>query len=290
MLFKISCFWVLVFYASTGYSSSITYEFSGGRLGDNLLIYINALYLSHKYQIPLIYEEFQYSNFLNLHKINQNEKNKNFKNFRITNENFSSFENLVRTSNDLNFILPFGVDAKIDLNDAYFLNLLKEHIKPIVSLKMIIPPKDTINIAVHVRDGGNFDKPGWHLIHPMKCPDISFYIDAIKEILNSFKEQNIYCYIFTDAINPKAIKDKICSALRAYERLQIESRDGCTNYINVLEDFFSMSNFNILIRPFSAFSIAASYLHKFEIICEPKSYIIVDNKVLIPEINLINQQ
>ncbi|HEV7737800.1 MAG TPA: hypothetical protein VGO47_10580, partial [Chlamydiales bacterium] len=42
-------------------TQAITYEFSGGRFGDNLLAYFHAKWVSYKYNIPFFYKEFPYS-------------------------------------------------------------------------------------------------------------------------------------------------------------------------------------------------------------------------------------
>src|SRR5579862_7273227 len=50
-------------------SDAVTYEFTGGRLGDNLLSYLHAKWISHTRQIPLLYKPFPYSSELCLHDI-----------------------------------------------------------------------------------------------------------------------------------------------------------------------------------------------------------------------------
>ena len=48
--------------------SAVTYTLSGGRLGDNLLSYCHAKWISFYYDIPLLYYPFAYSDQLMLHE------------------------------------------------------------------------------------------------------------------------------------------------------------------------------------------------------------------------------
>jgi hypothetical protein len=63
----LSCFTCL--YGSSKndrYPNYITYELSGGRLGDNIIAYLHAKWLSHVHGIALLYKPFQYSSDLSL--------------------------------------------------------------------------------------------------------------------------------------------------------------------------------------------------------------------------------
>ena len=47
-------------------SSFVTYSLDAGRFGDQLINYMKALWVSCKYDIPLIYHPFSYSDLLEL--------------------------------------------------------------------------------------------------------------------------------------------------------------------------------------------------------------------------------
>ena len=49
--------------------SAVTYTFSGGRFGDNLLSYSRAKYVASLYGIPLLYIPFPYSDYLMMHNL-----------------------------------------------------------------------------------------------------------------------------------------------------------------------------------------------------------------------------
>ena len=57
--------YIFTFFGATKiFTSTITYELSGGRLGDNLVAYIHAKWISYKHDIPLEYKPFEHSNEL----------------------------------------------------------------------------------------------------------------------------------------------------------------------------------------------------------------------------------
>ncbi len=55
----------------TVYPAAVTYDFSGGRLGDNLISFSHVLWASYKYEVPLLYRSFKYSDQLQLHKLHE---------------------------------------------------------------------------------------------------------------------------------------------------------------------------------------------------------------------------
>ena len=66
-MFKMALFCFLTFCAfsqSHEPPKAVTYTFSGGRFGDNLLSYLHAKWIAYQYQIPLLYRPFNYSQYL----------------------------------------------------------------------------------------------------------------------------------------------------------------------------------------------------------------------------------
>ena len=55
----------------TVYPAAVTYDFSGGRLGDNLISFSHVLWASYKYEVPLLYRSFKYSDMLRLHELHK---------------------------------------------------------------------------------------------------------------------------------------------------------------------------------------------------------------------------
>jgi hypothetical protein len=151
-------------------------------------------------------------------------------------------------------------------------------------IRLITPPKHTINIAVHIRDGGRADHPSMKRIAPVKFPPLTFYTEALSKIAPLFPNQRIYCQIFTDAINPKPLITALKQALPPNAIVRFTPPFNKHSSTNVLRDFFSFFNFDILIRPDSNFSLVPSRLHDFAIVYSPKSAITNQDIVTIDQI------
>ena len=74
-------------------------------------------------------------------------------------------------------------------------------------------------------------------------------MNALKEILNIFTDKSLYFYIFTDDPNPLDLRNKFYEELiQINKKIVIECRlSENTHNKNVLEDFFSMIQFDCLI-------------------------------------------
>lgn len=99
----------------------------------------------------------------------------------------------------------------------------------------------------------------------------------------------LYVYLFTDDQNPKELKKRIEEYV-GLGNITFDSReDSGEEIVDVLADFFSIQNFNYLIRSLgSHFAIAADYLSDHDLVitskqrhwekdCLGKFYLIVDS-------------
>lgn len=273
---------------------AVTYTFSGGRFGDNLLAYLHAKWISYKYKIPLLYKEFDYSDQLKLHdyELDYNiYKGRYVRKIDILQEKIN-----LKKSKPTLFISPYFPENIFEMTrlredksrpydyfdtgwrDPGFRKLVEKAVKPKYELNLLYPSRDRINIAVHARHGGGYDSPLNYQYEPNKVPPNSFYVDGLIKMIEVFKGKPLYCYIFTDAQNPAEIVEKITAEL--YSRLQeipsIEfdyRREGNRHDANVLEDFFSMMNFDALIHPLSNYSIVASVIHDYAVTFAPISFV-----------------
>jgi hypothetical protein len=263
----------------------VTYRFNGGRFGDNLMIYLSALYFSHQNGIPLLYKSFPYSQYLKLSSYGYHGEITQ-KQMKVVDESLlgASFS-LAKMKRSTLFIVPINFWQHVKFVDAKFKNLAKKLVSPNVQLKLVKPPKDSISVAIHWRQGGGFDKDGWELVFPLKCPNREFYIEAFATVLNQFPDEKIYCHIFTDAQLPDILAEELRSIFPDKEKITFNVRQGENRHDkNVLEDFFSMMNFDILIRPNSNLSRVAAKIHDFLMVCYPAEYRIENKKVVITKI------
>ena len=154
------------------HASYVTYDFSGGRFGDNLLAYIHARWISYAYKIPLLYKPFEYSDKLQLHLRHTQFNTVEPKSF----ERVVNFSGLLGKHNKLPisdtpntlYIIPYFPHCEFDIgnrfhfdidwNDKKFISILHSElasIEPVAPLKL---PKDRHLVALHVRTGAGHDK------------------------------------------------------------------------------------------------------------------------------------
>ncbi|MDB6081738.1 MAG: hypothetical protein JWO53_1010 [Chlamydiia bacterium] len=269
---------------------AITYGFSGGRLGDNLLSMAHATWLSYTTGLPLIYKPFTHSDRLKLHtnpellKINQFTAHQ--KRLLESTQDYLSFFEILhsgRFPHKTVFELSYFPESsweftahpdlppymQINWDDPEFIKLLGSLIAPLQTLPKITLPKDRVTVALHIRKGGNFDPPGWEKTSPLKGPPDAFYIDALTYLQKSTPNP-LYVYIFTDHRNPSEIKEKIAAAFKD-SPIIFECRKGSPP--DVLEDFFAMSDFDCLIRSDSNFSLVASKIFPFKTVVSPANVV-----------------
>jgi hypothetical protein len=184
----------------------------------------------------------------------------------------SSDYSLQNDSNTL-YISHWKTEVVIDWFDTIFVEDLKKKIAPLYELDKITIPDDCISIAVHVRNGGSF--AGDTEQEKERCslrfiPD-EFFIAQVQRLTEMFTQENFYVHIFTDHTEPAVLVEKFKNALNN-PRITFGYREQDNSHnANVLEDFFSMMEFNCLIRPGSHFSRFVQRLGKNKVVIYPES-------------------
>jgi hypothetical protein len=282
-----------------GDSSAVSYNFSGGRFGDNVLAYLHAKWLSYHYNLPLLYKPFNYSSELNMHdeELWYSDEAKHFRYEIVLNKKKPK-----PIENNTVYVCPYFPEIEWELKNEYYFTFsvdwkdkqFREHVRHKISSKKsldLVCPPHMLNVAIHMREGGGFDDEDHKLKHPLKTPPVTFYIASLHKILEMFPNQPIYCHVFTDAVNPQDWVNKIIAALPANAPIQFAYRAQENNHnSNVLEDFFSLFNFDILIRAESNYSIVPSLIHDYAVVCYPKKYSIEGRVVTITEIIVDSDQ
>lgn len=266
------------------YTISVTYALDGGRFGDQLTGYLKALWISYKYNIPLIYRSFDYSDqlvFSDLHKNLFSEEN--VKSFDAKLEYFSPLE-LDKTAAVFQFLdkMPNHQDPKKKrliwniglltpfieerfcekMDDKGFRTLIQQLVKPKRKLALLPLPKDCKTIAIHVRTGVGFDWENNIRNMPTKFLPDTFYLGSLREAVDYFRGELLYVYIFTDHPQPGVIQERY---LQEIERWNLDNemivdcrKEGNHHTLNVLEDLFSMAQFDCMIHGDSSFSRLAA--------------------------------
>ena len=265
---------------------AISYGFSGGRFGDNLLSLAHATWLSHTLGVPLVYAPFPFSDRLTLHTHPNVLREKDISKYdRLSlgtaSEYLKFFKVLLsrKLSQKTVFTLGYYPEAQeqydvhpwlpqhlyVNWDDPAFIQLLRSYIAPVDPLPKLNLPKDRTTVALHVRKGGDFDPKGWEKTSPLIGPPDAFYVEALK-LLSSVVDKPLYVFIFTDHLNPSEIREKMAMAFQGSDIVFECRREKVTDF---MVDFFAMGDFDCLIRAGSNFSLLVSRLFPFKIVVSP---------------------
>lgn len=265
-------------------SNAVTYEFSGGRFGDCLLTYIHAKWIAYRYQMPVLYKPFKYSEQLELHNVEvlyNKEMLSNFRTqvllgkdesvrpgarstlYRVLYFPHSVYEHYFCNRRDSS-PLPF---FHMDYEDPEFKAELRKVIRPIRELPKLELPKDCTTVALHMRRGIGFDGPGLSIAAPYKEPPLSYYVSQLKILSNLYPEGPLYVHLFTDDPEPQALLAELKRELVGLNIIYSTRESHNSHDSNVLEDFFGMLDFDCLVRSESNYSICAEILGDFKAVC-----------------------
>lgn len=299
--------------------AAVTYTFSGGRLGDNLIAYMHAKWIAYHFDIPLLYKPFTYSDQLTMHDIeqyyNDREIGKRFN--KMITFNRGDILSIDRNSPTL-YVIPFFPEClsevespccsafyfSVPWDDAGFKEELRKCIRPRNSLSLMSLPNHGIAIAVHVRKTSNgmdfnlsqdypegINTPNVQFMdvsYPFKMPPDTYYIEQIKNIAHLFNNQQLYVYILSDDKDVDKIMEKYCQAAHC-PNLRFFSRPAGKNShdINVLEDFFFIAQCQCLIRSESNFALAASKLGNYLVHIIPSHHQWREGHLVIDEAKIV---
>ncbi len=244
-------------------SSAVTYELNGGRLGDNLISYIRAKWISYHYNIPLIFLPFRHSDQLVLDTL-EHQRDGTFVNTVEIDK-----DTVIDPHSSTLYVSTWYSPLRPQWEDQKFLKIVHSHIAPVNSYTPVDIPANCFSVAVHVRTGNGFDNLCIQKQKPQQFPSTAYYIRLMRIIASLYPMRYIYFHIFTDDPNPekfvyifqKAFSDPHISF--GYRKSDIKHTSG------VLDDFFAMMDFDALIRPASHYSMWAERLGRHEVILKP---------------------
>lgn len=298
---------VLLFSSSLKASLFFTQDQWGGRLGDQLIIYVKTKWVVHKTpNSSFLLNKFPLVQSL---KMWEQEKKLSPKNLKV--------KELLRTMPDPK-IYKDGVykvtfwlkSPKWDsfeevslwydlMEDILFRNELRKQIAPREKLNLTRPPKGKRSVAIHIRRGGGFDwplltektagdKPSLHYADaawPTKFPPNSFYIEQLIKLSEMFNDEPLYAYIFTDDVDPQHLVDLI---KKEVNKPNIEygcRQKGNHHTKNVLDDLFSLSLYDCLIRGGSNFPRIAQLIGNHQVVLYPMKCEWIEGKFYATEVN-----
>lgn len=307
------------------FSTNSTYVTFGlmGRLGDSLISFSRALFISTKYDIPIKINQFDYCDKLvlgNLPKINALDQ---FLEFNHLNDNLEKLIDHCKNKNK-NLLLPYYPESIIEIGNENqfktgnftvewenkkFKKRLLENIKLKKNIQLINPPAKCISIAIHVRkysgsdfplleeamDKGEEIKPlntYGDVVFPWKCVPEKFYLDCLKSLFDTIlynRNNNIYIFIFTDYPNPNELVEKFKTEInKNYNKRIIWS---CRNQKNVdtdyvLNDLFSFRNFDYFIRTDSNLAIIGEKIGSNVGVISPNGHYWKNNRLTISDVKV----
>ncbi len=272
------------------FPSTVSYNFSGGRFGDNLFAFTRALWISYKKGIPLSYRGFTYGDKLALSSLHRPLSRKLHQGIPRTPIKNQEDLNRMNSKDNTIYLIPWRTYIPVDWNDEGFKALLKKEIASKHPLPQLNLPADRLFVAVHVRAGSGPDRT-IHLRrgfadkkHPTKFPPNSFYVEQLKRLSELLDDQPLYVHIFTDSRTPENFVELF---KKEVNKPNIEY--GYKRNADVLEDFFNMARFDYFIRPTSSFSAMAEKLSNRKIVIYPQKCIWTGTGVRVEKVTtLIN--
>ncbi len=133
-------------------------------------------------------------------------------------------------------------------------------------------------VAIHLRIGTGVDSISSRKRFPLRCPNMQFYIDQLHIITKMFPTTPLHVHLFTDDPNPpqlaKRFENEFKNSNITFSYRKVDNKHDK----NVLEDFFAMMKFDILIRSGSYFSYYVWRLGEHEIMICPKTVSHFDEK------------
>jgi glycosyltransferase involved in cell wall biosynthesis len=294
---------------------AVTYDFNPvSRLGDHLICYLHAKWISYKYNIPLLYKPFPHSDKFLLDDLECryffNEREQQISVVEVYGR-FQKKNFLKALRKDIVFTVPYFPESygereayrnnkgfhwpnfAVDWKDEKFRGLVTEMLKPKKPLKLLDFPNDKLSVAIHVRTGGGFDHEdlGEDILFTGKLPPKKFYLDALEALQKLLPDQELYFYIFTDDSHPEKLASWIEDHLKNLRTAPftvgyriLENKHD----LNILEDMFSMLQFDCLIRPESNFSIIPSLLKDYKILIHPLKWYKRKNDTPLVKLNIVS--
>lgn len=278
--------------------NAITYSFSGGRFGDNLLAYFHAKWIAMKYEIPFFYKPFPLSELLQMDTRDVRWS----QSYRFKHKVIIRHENEIKKSaSSTLYIIPFFPEFKFEfLNQwkgkLYFEvewedPIFKEELIQCMTSKEPIPtiplPQDRKTVGMHVRRGGGYDHKDAMINSPLKFPPDSYYIECLSLLLEIFKNERLYVYLLTDDPHPEKLVSQYKGYFAEYGNVEFACRETGNHYnSNILIDFFTIPKFDCFIGSGSNFSLMAKQLGNYEIEIFPAHAKTVNGVVTIDQIDV----
>ncbi len=272
------------------------------RTGDHLRSYVEARWVAYSKGFDFYYRPFKYSDELMMDQMNRRYSEHDLKVVNIEDVLLIDPE----AENTMFMISAWPANNHIDWKDETFLSILRQEVCLKSPVDLIQIPKGDKTIALHIRRGGGFDHPLWQtsaivntsfpltayqipeeqhpdIDFPLRFPPDAWYIQMLKLVREKYPSDILNVYIFTDDPCPEVFAKVYAEQLNDPQiffdyRPKENSHDQ-----NVLIDFFSLMQFECVIRAESSFSAMACALGRPKLEIYPLKSKWNDKELLILE-------
>ena len=280
---------------NTGFTSNwipanhaISYE-GGSRFGDRVLGYFQARYLSFATGIDFLYRPFPYSQYVTIDYQAKpyDQCARQYRHVFHIRSAETLFEFFCKVRNPETpptlFIVDYfptelgewdidqsrSVAFDIPWEDSNFKNYLKQTLSPRIPIPDFRQP-GCLNVATHVRTLSGDDTAETVLgVFPLKFPPLDYQKNQIKRVYEWNLRQPMHVFIFSDSKNPIQLVEDFRQTFNGYNisfNIQIVERPDLNN---VIQDFFAMQKFDVLIATQSNFSLMAAHMGSFDMTIIP---------------------
>lgn len=278
--------------------SKVTYNLNGNgnSLGDNLIAYIHAKWLSFTNKIPLLYKPFAFSELFAFHDSEKRFQSRMQSLFDQTVDVQGEFDVIYKDTSKTLYVVPYFSEYPVDdgqglkffemnWEDKKFRKHLKSFLKPKEEFSYLKLPKGKVSVAVYVKKGTGSDGAADRQLRPLEFPSHSYYIDQIKKINTILQGRPLYVYVFTDDRNPAQIVKQFKQAINL-TNITYDYRKSGADRKYIVNDFFNMTTFNCLIRPEANLAIAAEALGDYMLVIKPVAYRMENEEVVIESVHV----
>jgi hypothetical protein len=259
-----------------------TYEISSGSLGDHLLTYARARWLSYRFDRPLIVRPFPFSDQLCLHVHGLNvddvgraawDKRRSLSADPLLHQPLSGEiwevpafpESVSLTATHLPWV-PF---FQVDWTDLLFLQDLRSAICPLAPVPEPHLPEDRLCVAIHWKGESSRPEPPYQ----PSVPGLYFQKE-LQKLLRRVGSRPVYIHLFTEDPYPAELLTCLKEAAQGYDTDIVWStrRAEVPASHRVLEDLFYMARFDVLMRGHSPYALIAARIGDVAVEICPADY------------------
>ncbi len=284
---------------------AITYTVPHGRLGDRLLVYAGAKYLSLKYNVPLLFKPFASSDLFAL-SVQERQFHESDEAYYTNKVELTGLTKPVTTTRPQTLFVLTGARpsacARIRDDSAMLAEIRKMFAPTFAVTSPMTLPDNCVSVAVHIRRGSgpdhhtsapteisNASNPNDALHealakrYPLKFPPEQYYADQLNFLMTLLGQRNVYICVFTDDKNPAAVVEKLKKLVTGSNISWNYDPANTQDQKAVATSLFAMTTFDCFVRGQSHLAVVADLLGNHSLVISPTKYTWQGNKLTVTE-------